>query len=80
MNGLAGFREPVEGTYATCCGIGASPAAVFRHLVRLADGSSAWAFLEDVRVLSAPSADANGLVRCLRCRLRMRSCCCPGRL
>lgn len=61
-NGLAGYREPAQGTYATCCCVNASPATVFRHLVRLTDGRSAWSFLEDVRVLSAPQEDANDLV------------------
>lgn len=62
-NGLAGYREPVEGTYATCFSIAATPTQVFQHLVVLPNGSTAWSFFEDVKVLAAPDSDDGATVR-----------------
>eukprot|EP00892_Ulva_mutabilis_P010433 jgi/Ulvmu1/7762/UM039_0070.1 len=61
-NGLAGYREPEEGTVATCCCVGASPTQVFQHLVLLPDGTSAWALFENVRVLTPPTGEGDGMV------------------
>lgn len=62
-DGLAVYREAESNTYATCCTMRASPRCVFQHLVHLADGSSAWSFFQDCKVLGNAPEDADGLVR-----------------
>ena len=62
-DGLAVYRESESNTYATSCTMRASPRCVFQHLVHLADGSSAWSFFQDCKVLGKAPEDADGLVR-----------------
>jgi hypothetical protein len=80
-NGMAVYREGTpRGAHAVACSMKASPKDVFRHFIRLNDGSCAWDLFTGVVVLDDQPDNDYKMARCpfrlLAQRCAARAACC----